>query len=308
MKILFVSSSNRFGEISPIVQAQANSIASNNISIEFFKISENGMKGYLNAVFPLRRKIQKGKFDIIHAHYSLSGFVAALAGAKPLIVSLMGSDVKSRSLSKFLVRFFKLFFWEVTIVKSADMQRTLNVNNVEIIPNGVNIKKFYPICQSEAIKFLCWNTNTKHILFPSNPSRLEKNYKLLNKSIQLIKYNIEIHFLKDIAHEEVNYYYNAADIIALPSLREGSPNAIKEAMACNRPIVSTNVGDVNYLLENVQGTFISSYAPEDFAIKIEKALQFMKSNGRERIKEIKLLSEDIALRLIEIYKRTLRKK
>ena len=54
----------------------------------------------------------------------------------------------------------------------------------------------------------------------------------------------------------IPYYMNSADCILFTSIQEGSPNVIKEALACNIPIVSTNVGDVKERLETIDGCFV----------------------------------------------------
>ena len=97
MTILFISSGNS-GKISPIVKAQADSLIKKGVAIDFFLIKGKGLTGYLKSIFILRKFIKKNNYDLYHAHYSLSAFVATLAGCKPLVVSLMGSDVKKDNL------------------------------------------------------------------------------------------------------------------------------------------------------------------------------------------------------------------
>jgi len=104
---------------------------------------------------------------------------------------------------------------------------------------------------------------------------------------------------------------NAADVVVLTSLYEGSPNVIKEAMACSRPIVATDVGDIKWLFDNEPGHYISSFSPIDMAKKIEFALEFSekkrRTNGKERIIKLGLDSKSIANRIIDVYKNVLAK-
>jgi teichuronic acid biosynthesis glycosyltransferase TuaC len=93
-------------------------------------------------------------------------------------------------------------------------------------------------------------------------------------------------------------------VVLLTSLWEGSPNVIKEAMACNTPIVSTDVGDVKEIIGKTEGCFITSFDPEDVSDKIKKALEFGKrTTGREDIKHLE--SGVVAKRIIAIYKNVL---
>jgi glycosyltransferase involved in cell wall biosynthesis len=92
---------------------------------------------------------------------------------------------------------------------------------------------------------------------------------------------------------------------------EGSPNVIKEAMACNCPIVATDVGDIRWVLGETEGCYISSFDTKEFADKIRLALKYSetvgRTNGMKRIQELGLDSETIAKRIIDIYKKALNK-
>jgi teichuronic acid biosynthesis glycosyltransferase TuaC len=300
MRVLFVCSGfNRLG----IPLRQAESLRKKNINVEVFTISNKGLKGYLLNFFKLKKYLSDRDFDIIHAHYSLSGFIAALLCKGPLIVSLMGSDVYSGLIVRTFIKLFHRFRWRVCIVKSQRMKDLLNIKNACVIPNGVNIEDFKPIDRTIACKHIGWNPCDINILFPADPSRMEKNYSLAEKSIGLLQSlpNIKLWHLKDVPYLEMIYYYNAANVILLTSFWEGSPNVIKEAMACSRPIVSTDVGDVRELIAGTTGCLISEFSPHDVAQKIIVAINFSEgTKGREKISD--LSSEKIADRLISLYK------
>ncbi|MFW5983504.1 MAG: glycosyltransferase, partial [bacterium] len=93
---------------------------------------------------------------------------------------------------------------------------------------------------------------------------------------------------------------------------EGSPNVIKEAMACNKPIVSTNVGDVEWLFGNTEGCYLSDFNPENFAKQLEKAICFSETKGetkgRDRIIELKLDASSVAKKITEVYREVLKQK
>lgn len=305
MKVLFVSSGNSALGVSPIVQRQALSLENEGIEIQYFRIQGKGFKGYFTNILPLYKFIRNTHPDLIHAHYSLSGFIATLAVANPLIVSLMGSDVKSSGPFKLLVFFFSHFFWKKTIVKSEDMKISLGIRKVEIIPNGINIAVFKLIEKNNARQKLNWNNTKKHILFAANPKRPEKNFKLTQNAVNLLNEDIELHTLTDIKPDSVPELMNAADVIVLSSLWEGSPNVIKEAMACSKPIVATNVGDIQWLFGNEPGHYISSFDADDMAEKIHNALLYSEQNertkGRYRIMKLGLDAESVAKRIIKTY-------
>ncbi len=267
-------------------------------------ISEKGLSGYIKHIFLLKNYLKNNYFDIVHAHYSFSGIVGSFSRAKPLIVSLMGSDIYEKRYYKFLLHFFCRFIWKVTIVKSLKIKDFLGFSNVCIIPNGVNMELFRPGDKNKAVKTLGWDTNGKHILFGSDPSRQEKNFPFLNESLDHLKnvYNISVHTLVGIPHKMVPVYMNASDVLVVVSQWEGSPNVVKEAMACNCPIISTDVGDVKWILGNTKGCYITSYNPKELAEKVKMTIESeSRTRGRERLLALGLDSDSIAKKLIKIY-------
>ena len=202
------------------------------------------------------------------------------------------------------IHFFAICFsWKTIIVKSEDMKASLKIDRAIVIPNGVDLHRFRELNQCECQKKLGWNANMKHILFPANIARPEKNYKLLKQAVdKLDVQNIEVHWFNKVPNEETPLWYNAADVVVMTSLWEGSPNAIKEAMACNRPIVSTNVGNVEWLFGETNGCYFTDYSVISCADKIRTALSFnSRTNGRQRIIALGLGNDMVAKRLISIY-------
>lgn len=303
LKVLFIASGNH-GAISPVVGNQAEALMSEGVEIEWYLLKGKGIKGYLKNVKPLRKYLKEHKYDAIHAHYSLSAFVASLAGAKPLVVSLMGSDVKAAGWYKFIIRLFAAFRgWISIIVKSNDMYRSLGIKRAIIIPNGVNMERFLPMSKSDCQKRLGWDASKTHILFPANASRPEKDYALAEAAVALIP-NMELHAFENTPNAETPYWYNAADVVLMTSKWEGSPNAIKEAMACSRPIVATNVGDIAERTSGAEGCFVAqSRDPQELASLIEKTLAFHVTKGRERIIADQLDCHIINQKLIELYRK-----
>ncbi len=305
MNILFVSSGNSKNGISSLTKNQGESLIKLHHDVTFFTIKGKGFKGYFKSIFELRRFLKKQEFDIIHAHYSLSGMVASLAGAKPMVVSLMGSDVKASLFLKYIIRVFSLLFWKQIIVKSKDMQEDSGLKKAHIIPNGVDFNKFRPTQKLECLQETGWDFNKQHILFAANPKRPEKNFKLAKEAFTIIKKDtVQLKTLVDIPNEKMPHYFNAADVILLTSLWEGSPNVIKEAIACNCKIVAVDVGDIKELISNIQGCYITNFDANEIANKLLLSLNSeQKTTGRDTIKHLD--SVTIANRLIKIYKSTI---
>tara|TARA_B100000575_G_C23046250_1_gene602244 strand:+ start:156 stop:1073 length:918 start_codon:yes stop_codon:yes gene_type:complete len=305
MKILFISAGNSELGISPIILSQGNSLLKKGCHIDYFTIKGKGVFGYLKNRKILKKQINSSDYDIIHAHYANSAFLASLSTRKKIIVSLMGSDVIEKWYFKYVNFLFYLFSWKHVIVKSKEMALNSMGIPTSIIPNGVNFDIFKPIERKDALSITGWDLNKKHILFCSSTERPEKNYNLAFNAFNLIKNtNIQLHSLNNISHDKIPYYINSSDVILMTSLFEGSPNIIKEAMACNTPIVSTNVGDVKDLIFDTDGCYITNQCKYDISKAIQNALSFNnKTNGRSNILHLK--DDIIADQLIKIYNKSI---
>lgn len=325
MKVLFVCSGNsKYHNVMPaFLKTQADSLDEVGVKLDVFQIRGKGIKGYVKNIYPLRKVILKGKYDIVHAHYGFSGIVAALAKKRKnkLIVSFMGEselsyDVESgrenrlmAHIMPFLDKLFAKYFFDWVIFKSESIHRHLNnIKHFTILPNGVNIDIFKPIDKEEARKQLNLPLDKKIVLWIGNKDRLVKGYYLADKVYNVLKrefHDVELLLIDKVDNSLLPYYYNAADVFLLTSLTEGSPNVVKEAMACNCPIVATNVGDVEWVIGNTQGCYVSDINEENLLMGLHNVLQsdyiHFRTNGRERLQMLQLSSQEVADKLNKIY-------
>jgi teichuronic acid biosynthesis glycosyltransferase TuaC len=321
VKVLFVSSGTKGEQPGPIVVAQGESIGKLGIDIHYFAINRKGIKGYLNECIRLYKYLRRNNFDIIHAHYTLSGWVAFLARPKvPIVLSLMGDDAygsyigerKTILLSRYLTFLTLLIqpFVSMLISKSRNIEKYIYKKNKSIIiPNGVNLETFQ-VCKNGFRGDLKLAENKYYVLFLGNKEDIRKNYKLAEESIRLLnQQNVELINPYPIDHNMIFKYLNSVNVFILTSFIEGSPNVIKEAMACNCPIVSTPVGDVEWLLGNTDGCYIASFDARDYAQKIKMAIDFSKYKGRtesrKRLLELGLDAPTVARKIINVYEEVL---
>lgn len=302
MKVIFVSSGNS-GDLKILVRNQATSLRKQGLHVDHFLIRGRGLIGYLRNVLRLRKVLKSGNYDLVHAHYSFSGYITTMAGCKSLVVSLMGSDAYQGSLMRFAERLCYACFWKKTIVKSHEMKALLKMPEAHVIPNGVDLDVFFPMLKQVARKHINYQTNKKLILFVADPLRPEKNFKLAQQAVQnLNRIDIELMPVFNVTPSAIPFYMNAADVLLLTSEYEGSVNVIKEAMACNLSIVSTDVGDVKRNISGVRGCYICEKNHDSLAEGLVEALKVESiSNGREKLVSLKLDSVSIAKQIIAVY-------
>lgn len=303
-KVLFVYSGNSQMGISHAVKNQLLSLEQEGVQVFSYPIRGKGLKGYINNIPGLRKAVKDYGITVIHCHYSLSGFLGALGSrGVPVICSLMGSDVYRGGAFRYVIRFFGSWVWKKTIVKSEAMQSRIKLKKSIVLPNGIDMSKFRPMPKIEAQKILGWSSQHKHILFGGNPDRAVKNYPLAKRAVDKIaSFKVQVHFLKDVPNHKVPLMLNASDVLLLTSSSEGSPNIIKEAMACNRPIVSTDVGDVKLLLKGTEGCYIVGSEPDLVKEKIELCLNGPAStHGRDAVAFLD--SHTIAKTLMALYQK-----
>lgn len=312
MKVIFVASGNKaVGKVNSFVQSQYDSLVAEGLDMVLFPIVGHGVKAHLKAAKELHHLIRREQPDVVHAHYSICGHVAALAmmcmrKKTKLVVSILGS-FPTHSKKWRLVKFCIRHIWDKTIVKSQRTARQLG-EDVAIIPNGVNLVTFYPQDYHQARQLVGFETDKRYIIWCSNPERKEKNFALAQAAVGMVSESDNVVLLPifNKTPQEVAIYMNAADCLLLTSQMEGSPNVIKEAMACNCPIVSTDVGDVRERLEGLTGCYIlpenMERPVEQLAGLIANCLKFGKrTSGYKRIIDDQLTVEQVAQRIIQCY-------
>lgn len=305
MRVLFVYRVFKPDYKDPVVESQAEALLKEGLDLTLFPI-KNGGSGYIKAYFSLRKFLKKTSFDIIHGHYSYCGFIAACAFKGKKVCSLMGSDIYIENFFfKRLTKFFSKYIWDLTIVKSSRMNK--EVLKSFIVPNGVDYEKYKPIEKTAAFQFTNFNPNKFNIIFVAyDIHSVIKNFKLAKEAVfSLNNSSLELIPVSNVNHEDLIYYYNSADLLLLTSLSEGSPNVIKEAMACNCPIVATDVGDVSEVIDETDSCYLSSFEVVDLANKISNVIEFnSRTNGREKIQHLN--SKSISKKLIYLYEKLLK--
>jgi glycosyltransferase involved in cell wall biosynthesis len=314
LKVLFVSSGNvKNFDVVPFIKVQGESLEKEDVSVEFFKIRGKGLLGYLKNIKELRKHVKNNHFDIIHAHFTLSAWVAVLAFTrKPIVLSLMGTDAfgkisKARKKKILFKNYTTLTFLiqpfvDRIICKSPNIEDFVWRKSIStILPNGVDFEVF----DGKRISFreeLGLDLEKKYVLFLGNPEDTNKNFALV-KGIEdeLIANGFTLINPYPISHKIVPKYLSSVNVLALCSFQEGSPNVVKECMASNCKGVFTPVGDVPYLVKGLEGYEIADWNPKVFLKAILNLEKVKTTDGREALKEKGLDIYSVAKKLRQIY-------
>ncbi len=273
----------------------------------FFVNGKESKTNYLRAYRPFWQQLRARPYRLLHAHYALSGIVAAAQRRLPLVVTFHGSEVKigfTAILSRLLARRAS-----AVIVTSRWVQRALNWPRATVIPPGINLDMFRPVPQAEARQALGLSLSRRYVLF-AGQMRPDKRVPVIRQAVNLLQdegIDVELLIVSGRPHRQVPLYMNAADVLVLVSDYEGSPMVIKEAMACNLPIVSGDLGDARMVIGDTVGCYLCDRSVEDTAAKLKSALAFgRRTNGRERMAAYSLANS--AARVQAVYRGLLEKK
>jgi len=304
MRVLIVSSGNS-GKANSFVIEQGNSIALLGIEVEHLLIIGKGFVGYLKNLSILKQKINAFKPNLIHAHYGLSGLLSTFQKKVPVIITYHNGEILNPFINFFSslsVLFSEYRIYVAKHIRSKMFFKTKK--NYSILPCGIDLEQNRLFPSEAASEYLNLSKEKINILFGGAFSNNRKNYILAKSALEILIHsnrNINLIELKGYDRIGVTYLLNACNLLLLPSKSEGSPQIIKEAMACNCPIVATDVGDIKEIIKNTEGCFITSFKSEDVASKIDAAINFgRRTNGRDKIARFD--NKIIAGKIYDIYK------
>lgn len=296
------------------VQAQVESLRA--VGVDYDLVFIDGRRSrwnYVRAIRELRFRLKHYRYNLIHAHFGLSGWVARCQWRAPVVVSFMGDDVLGRPARSGRItlygRFLQASSWmlarlvRAVIVKSPDMKSRLGLDSARVIPNGVDLNLFQPMNQTEARRALGLDLKKKFVLFPYDPLEARKRFDLIEAATERARREIpdlEILHARGVPRARMPLYLNAADVLVLASLFEGSPNAVKEAMAVNLPVITVDVGDTAELIGPTEGCHL---VPRDAGVIaariVEVCRRGTRTNGREWIARLSM--EKVAAQIVNVY-------
>lgn len=303
MRILIVNSINS-GRTAPFITDQVEALQQAGVNCEFFTIQGKGIKGYLNNWRPLLAKIREFNPDIIHAHYGLSGLLANLQRRVPVATTYHGSDINNPKV--YVFSRINMFLSAFNIFVSPKNVRKANLKrNFALIPCGVDLELFRGMDKQLARQQIGINDNDKLVLFAGHFGNAVKNPALAQAAVALLP-NVKLMELKGYNRSEVAVMMNAVDACLLTSHTEGSPQFVKEAMACSCPIVSVDVGDVKEVIGNTKGCYLAERDAKAIAEALNKILEAnSRTEGRQVITQKGLEQKQVVEKLMRVYRRVM---
>lgn len=282
-----------------------------------------GMSAYSNIRLIVRACIRDYAPDLVHCMYGgvLADVTTRTVRREPVVVSYCGSDLLGEGVGSWFRKLVGAYRVRAShraarranaiIVKSNGLREALPLSidpgKVFVLPNGIDLNRFRPLDRNVCRSTLGWNDDRFHVLFTNGNGDPRKRLALASAAIRHLQQQgiaAELNVIPRVPHCDVPVWMNAADAIILTSVHEGSPNVIKEALACNRPIVSVDVGDVRERLAGIEGCYLVEADPEKMAVALLQ-VQIGKRSVMGRTKVESLSLEITAQKLISIYNRTI---
>ncbi len=229
-----------------------------------------GKRALVRSVGQIRRRLRARPFDVVHAHYGLAGWAASLAGARPLVVTFHGTDVRHRvvgPLSRRLLRRIDLAAGASRALFAEEAGRPGLPRNlagaVAVLPTGADLDRFSPTPRTEARRRLALDPEGRYLLFPAAPARPEKRHDLAAEVAR--RTGAELLTVGAAEPARMRDWVNAAAAVIVTSENEGFGLAAVEALACDVPILSTPVGVAPMLLNGVQGCLVEKFDAETWS-------------------------------------------
>ena len=304
MRVLVVARYKEHGFV-PFITQQVAALEKCGAECCYFPVKSNGIAGYLKHLKALRKTIREFQPDVVHAHYGLCGLLANLQRRVPVVTTFHGSDINKKNVLPFSKMAMRLSAWNIFV-----SQKTIDIakpkKKYTLLPCGIDIYDLQLTDKQEARNRMRLQENKKYVLFAGAFDNTVKNAPLAKEAVALLNdENVELLELKGFSHDEVTLLMCAADVFLMTSISEGSPQVIKEALACGCPIVSVNVGDVKERISKVDGCFVAqTREPKELSELLQKVLSSgNRVDGRDVIIKDGLDNAQVAKRLMEIYQK-----
>lgn len=268
---------------------------------------------YLKAWKNVQKRLINQYYSLVHAQFGQSGLLAIFPKIRPLVVTFRGSDLNGivgsngrLTMTGWLLRHLSQLVSlraDETILVSQNLAASLPRKNFHVIPSGLDLSLFEPMPQYEARQQLNLSPHKLYVLFAGGRNNPIKRFSLAHAATSIEENGrpVELLVVENELPDKMPLYMNAADVLLLTSSREGSPNVVKEALACNLPVVAVDVGDVCERLESVEGCIVTADdQPKTIAAALQKVLQCpQRVAGRDAVRHLDI--SNTTRQIIDVY-------
>lgn len=305
MKVLYVLSGNSTkSSLLMFVKMEAQFLVKNkDFEYDIFLIKGKGVIGYLKNFRRLIIKINEYKPNVINANYGFSALLSCLQRKVPVVSTFHGSDIHKNRFNLFCSKIaMKLSVFNIFVSKDIYKQSKYKGTKYAIISAPLDLSEIFYIDRKKARYSLGLSQTKKYVLFSSFFNNPVKNAQLAIDSVSQID-NCELIELKNFSRTEVNLYLNACNLQLTTSYRESGPMIVKEAITCGTPVVSTPVGEVPLLINDLDGNYICTYSTTSVVYYINKVLtEDKRTLRRNLIKDLGMDIESVSNKKYLIFK------
>jgi teichuronic acid biosynthesis glycosyltransferase TuaC len=276
------------------------------LEVELFELAP-GARSLVAGTRELHRRYRGERFDVVHAHFGLSAYPALAARASVRGLTVHGTDVthpRTRQLTRAVLPAMSLVAAaSEPLVASIPGRRARE--RARVLPCGVDTERFRPMRRSTARAALGLDGTRPCLLLPADPDRPEKRADRAQELARAV--GGELLTLGGVDPLRVPLYVNAADVVVVPSEREGFGLAALEALACDVPVLATPVGVHQQALDGVAGCLCAPFELERWRAALEPHVQAAQRPGdgprvQGRLAAERLSSERMARLLAEAWR------
>jgi len=308
------------------VRDEADALRRAGADVDVYFVNGRANKlAYLGMPVGFAARLQSKRYDVVHVHHSFCGLVATLQRKVPVVWTFHEGEISGDTADVLREHPIKRIAYsrnlkrtvasrvDAVVIVAEHLRGPLGRPDATLLPAGIDLDKFAPADTAESQRALGLAPGKRYVLFPAAPSRVEKRYDIARAAIEHLRQtdpsaaDVELIALDNVPHAKVPVYMNASEAVLMTSSFEASPVTIREALACNVPVLCTDVGDARVVLDGIAGCHVVPADPVAIAGALRGVLAAPRRvNGRERMQSYSLLR--VARELLELYARVIERK
>jgi len=306
------------------VRDEVEGLRSAGVDVDLYFVNgRRNRANYLAMPFGFFSRVRRTRYDLIHVHHSYCGLIATMQRSVPVGWTFHEGEIMGDRAIASNDRLTKRLAYssgfkrgvarrvDALIVVAEFLKGPLGRPDAVTLSSGIDMTRFVPMPTDEARQRLGLAPDRRYILFPSSPGRIEKRFALARAAVDKLRENVphaadvELICLDDVPHELVPLYMNASELMLMTSVFEASPVTLRESLACDVPVISTDIGDARVILDGIEGCQVVDGDPDGIAKALDRALASPRRvDGRNHVARYAI--ERTTDRLLDVYRKVIR--